>query len=324
MPQALEAGMGKHQVGRIRALEKAASTLWQRHCAGDSVFDDVFAALCRRYDGLDWDTDLLQVAIETEIAEEAEISIQTIRVALDAEIAGRELVIPAFVPIKEPPQQEKRGNDGGDPVTIEGLDDHKEGETGLDLANETPVEPADAPIQPQDHPDAATADVSESLIDVGHSIPVDLKSLRGRAWTLAARIAQRNGIGDRVVPLSGKGLGYVLSDVPDHALADQLDEDAIAQVCLLWWQLAACSEMTFAPIASIVPTLPADSVLRRALEDQDAGLLFDNIWTLDPGHIGYRIWYSLPERDWRDLLNLMDTYRRIRHLAADAGTAIWD
>jgi ParB family protein of integrating conjugative element (PFGI_1 class) len=323
IPQALEAGMGKHQVGRIRALERASSTLWQRHCVGDdSVFDDVFAALCHRYDGLDWDTDLLQAAIETEIAEEAEISIQTIRVALDAEIKGRELVIPEFVPIKEPPQPERQG-DGG-PVTLEGLDDHDEGESGVNLAGEAPVYPADAPIQPQDYPDVPTADVSESLIDAGHSIPADLKSLRGRAWTLAARIAQRNGIGDRVKPLSGKGLGYVLSDVPDHALADQLDEDAIAQVCLLWWQLAACSEMTFAPVESIAPTLPADSVLRRALEDQDAGLLFDNIWTLDPGHIGYRIWYSLNDRDWRDLLNLMDTYRRIRHLAAETGTAIWD
>jgi ParB family protein of integrating conjugative element (PFGI_1 class) len=325
IPQALEAGMGKHQVGRIRALESASRNLWQRHCAGDdSVFDDVFAALCRRYDGLDWDTDLLQVAIETEIAEEAEISIQTIRVALDAEIKGRELVIPEFVPIKEPPQPEKQGNGDGDPVALEGLDDNEEGESDVNQAGEAPVYLADTPIQPQDHPDDPIADASEFLVDAGHTKPTDLKSLRGRAWTLAARLAQRNGIGDLVVPLSGKGLGYVLSDVPDHALADHLDEDAIAQVCLLWWQLAACAEMTFAPIASIVPTLPADSVLRRALEDQDAGLLFDNIWTLDPGHIGYRIWNALHDRDWRDLLNLMDTYRRIRHLAAETGTAIWD
>jgi len=325
IPQALEAGMGKHHVGRIRSLEKAARNLWQRYCAGDdSAFDDVLAALCRRYDGLDWDTDVLQSAIETEIAEETETSIQTIRVALDAKIKGREMVIPAFIPIKEPPQPEKRGNDDGDPVTIEGLDGNEEGEPGLTEASEAPACPVDAPIQPQDHPDDATADVSESLIDAGPSKPTDLKSLRGRAWTLAARLAQRNGIGELVVPLSGKGLGYVLSDVPDHALADQLDEDALAQICLLWWQLAACAEMTFAPIASIVPTLPADSVLRRALEDQDAELLFNNIWTLDPGHIGYRIWYSLHDRDWRDLLNLMDTYRHIRHLAAETGTAIWE
>jgi ParB family protein of integrating conjugative element (PFGI_1 class) len=325
MPQALEAGMGKHQVGRIRALQKAASTLWQRHCAGDdSVFDDVFDALCRRYDGLDWDTDLLQVAIETEIAEEAEISIQTIRVALDSELAGRDVVIPEYVPLKEPPQQERRDSGDGNPLTSETDDDQEDAETGFSESAETLVASDELSIQPPDHPEDATADVSGSMIDDGQHMPTDLKSLRGRAWTLAARIAQRNGFGDRVTPLSGKGLGYVLSDVPDHALADQLDEDSVAQICLLWWQLAACSEMTFAPVESIAPTLPADSVLRRALETQDAGLLFDNIWTLDPGHIGYRIWYSLPERDWRDLLNLMDTYRRIRHLAADTGTAIWD
>ena len=325
VPQALEAGMGRHQVERIRALERAARTLWQRYCAGsDGVFDDVFSALCRRYDGMDWDTDLLQVAIETEIAEEAETSIQTIRVALDSELTGRDVVIPDYVPLKEPPQQERRDTADGNPLTSETDDDQEEAETGLSEAAETPVVSDEASIQPPEHSDAATADVSESLIDDGQYMPTDLKSLRGRAWTLAARIAQRNGFGDRVKPLSGKGLGYVLSDVPDHALADQLDEDSVAQICLLWWQLAACSEMTFAPVDSIAPTLPADSVLRRALENQDAGLLFENIWTLDPGHIGYRIWYSLPERDWRDLLNLMDTYRRIRHLAADTGTAIWD
>ena len=263
IPQALEIGMGRRQVERIRAFERAARSIWQQRCtSSDSEFETVFAALCRRYDGLDWDTDVLQSAIETEIAEEAEISIQTIRVALDAEIKGREVVIPEFISIKEPPQPEKRGNDDGDPVTIEGLDGNEEGEPGLTEASEAPACPVDAPIQPQDHPDDATADVSESLIDTGPSRPTDLKSLRGRAWTLAARLAQRNGIGELVVPLSGKGLGYVLSDVPDHALADQLDEDALAQICLLWWQLAACAEMTFAPIASIVPTLSSMSRLR--------------------------------------------------------------
>ena len=324
-PQALEAGMGNHQVVRIRALERAASTLWQQCCSGgDSAFDEVFAALCRRYDGPDWDTDVLQGAIETEIAEEAETSIHTIRVALDAEIKGRELVIPEFVPIKEPPKPERRDSGYGNPVATEVLDDKKEGDTSLAHASETSPVSVAVPIQPQDDPVDPTTDVSESLIDASHSKPTDLKSLRGRAWTLAARLAQRNGIGDLVMPLSGKGLGFVLRDVPDPVLADQLDEDALAQVCMLWWQLAACAEMTFAPLEAIVPILPADSVLRRALEDQDAELLFNSIWTLDPGHTGYRLWQSLHDRDWRDLLNLMDTYRCIRHLAAETGTAIWD
>ena len=329
-PLAFEAGLGSRQVIRIRALERAARSLWQQYCSGgDSAFDEVFTALCRRYDGPEWDTDVLQGAIENEIAEEAETSIHTIRVALDAEINGRELVIPEFVPIKEPPTQERRDGSDENSVTTEGLNDHGASDSGLEAGGETPsgmdAAPMDAaPIPPQDNLDESTVDVSDTLIDASDSKPNDLKSLRGRAWTLAARLAQRNGIGDLVIPLSGKGLGFVLRDVPNPVLADQLDENALAQVYILWWQLAACSEMTFAPIESITPTLPSDSILRRAIEGQDAELLFNSIWTLDPGHTGYRLWQSLHERDWRDLLNLMDTYRSIRHLALETGTVIWE
>jgi hypothetical protein len=81
--------------------------------------------------------------------------------------------------------------------------------------------------------------------------------------------------------------------------------------------------MTHAPLEAILPALPGDSLLRRALKTEDAGLLFEHIWTLDPGHTGYWLWYSLHERDWRDLIHLMAIYRRIRQLAAETGTALW-
>jgi ParB family protein of integrating conjugative element (PFGI_1 class) len=313
IPQAFEAGLGKQQVLRLRALERAGRGIWQRRCtSSEGGFDAVFAALCRRYDGPDWDTEALQSGIETEIAEEAETSLHTIRVEIDAEVAGRDLVIP------------DQGDGDGHAAATEGLDDTDAEDTGVKPAGEAPVEPVEALTPPQDDDNDSTANVSESRMDAAHSRPTDLKSLRGRAWTLAARLAQRNGFGELVVPLSGKGLGFVLRDVPDPVLTDQLDEAALAQVCMLWWQLAACSEMTFAPLESIVPILPTDSVLRRALEEQDAELLFNSIWTLDPGHTGYRLWRPLHDRDWRDLLDLMETYRQLRHLAAESGTALWD
>ncbi len=115
----------------------------------------------------------------------------------------------------------------------------------------------------------------------------------------------------------------MLQDVPDPALAEQLDEESLSQISMLWWQLAACAELTYAPLASILPLLPDDSILRRALEKQDADLLFKSIWTLDPGHTGYRLWRPLSDRDWSDLIHLMDTYRRIRRIAADTGTRLW-
>ena len=334
IPQALEAGMGKHQVAQIRALERAAKHLWKRCCAGgDSAFELVFTTLCRRYDGPDWDTSLLQGAIETEIAEDAETSIHTIRVMLDAELDGRAVVFAETEPVPELCERVKHRVEIDDTATSEGCDDEGDREAGL---VPTPIAPAErqgadgveALDQTQDHPDDHAVDVTAPLatqrIITGQAGPGDLKSLRGRAWTLAARLAQRNGIGDLITPLSGKGLGFVVRDVPAPALAEQLDDDALSQIAMLWWQLAACSEMTFAPLESIMPTLPADSLLRRALEEQDAALLFNSVWTLDPGHTGYRLWRSLHDQDWRDLLNLMDTYRQIRHVAAETGAAIWE
>ena len=147
--------------------------------------------------------------------------------------------------------------------------------------------------------------------------------MRSRAWTLAARLTQRNGIGDLVEPLPSNGLGFILRDVPDPALAGKLDEESLSQLSTLWWQLAACAELTHAPLESILRVLPDGSILRRALEMQDADLLFKSIWTLDPGQSGYRLWRQLDDRDWQDLIQLMDTYRRIRVTAADSGARIW-
>ena len=318
MPQALEAGLGKLQVQRVRSLERAARALWQRFCPGEAAaFDAVFEALCRRYDAPGWSIDPLQGAIENEIAEEAELSIHSVRVALDAVLGGREVELPAIKPDPAPP---------ADPSI------HAAGEAEQPERTEraAPPMPGDDVQEPRKEAGDQRAVPGRGPSPPGGSgVPGetglrDLKSLRARAWTLAARLAQRNGIGDLVVPLSGKGLGYVLRDVPDPALAEQLDDEALGQVSMLWWQLAACAEMTFAPLESIVPELPGASILRHALEKQDAGLLFRSVWTLDPGQTGYRLWRTLHARDWQDLVHLMDTYRQLRHLAARGGTSLWE
>lgn len=161
------------------------------------------------------------------------------------------------------------------------------------------------------------------LSDPSLGRPTDLKSLRARAWTLAARIAQRHGLADLVVPLPGQGLGFLLTDVPDAALLERLEEDDLAQVSTVWWWLAACAEVTVAPVEQVSALLPWESVLRRALEDHDADLLFRSLWTLDPGHTGYRLWRRLDARGWDDLLALMETYRAIHAQAAEAGVPLW-
>jgi hypothetical protein len=190
------------------------------------------------------------------------------------------------------------------------------------IANVTKGPAYDAPPAMDTSPDRAEAPIESS--DSGEeSLPTNLKFLRARAWTLAARLAQRHGIGELVAPLPSRGLGFVLRDVPDPALAEQLDDDTLSRLSLLWWHLAACAELTVAPVDAVLANLATDSVLRRALETEDAGLLFASVWTLDPGHAGFRLWRLLDARDWQDLLDLMATYRALHQVADATRTPLW-
>ncbi|RDH87717.1 MAG: chromosome partitioning protein ParB [endosymbiont of Escarpia spicata] len=333
IPIALEGGLGRPHVERIRRLERAAQKIWQDRCSESAEdFEEVFTTLCKRYDGPDWDTDVLRSALETEIAAALDVSIHTVRVMLDAEMAGRELVIPEA---EVKPDEESLEPEC---ATDESFDaDQDDGRSRISSSDRTSADELPPELPDQSNPGSApdtglldddvkeTSKFETELPNIPNDTgPSDLKSLRGRAWTLAARLAQRNGMADLVEAVSGKGLGFVLRDVPDPTLADQLDEDSLSQLTMLWWQLAACAEMTFAPLEAMLPLLPDESILRRALETEDADLLFSSIWTLDPGHTGYRLWRPLDDRDWRDLLALMDTYRRIRRIAADTGVSVWE
>lgn len=330
IPLALNAGLGRPQVQKIRALDRAARRIWEQRGLGDEEeFNQVFATLCQRYDDPDWDTDLLRSAIETEIAEQADISVHTLRVELDAQIEGRELILPEFEDDNfvgseddetdwlagSEPNQETTCNESGsvEPDSLE-----TQAELPAEIQDQQPGTLPEPELESESDPTV------KRLLDDEQPGSGDIKSLRARAWTLAARLAQRNGLSDLVEPLSGRGLGFILRDVPDPALADQLDDDSLSQVSMVWWQLAACAEMTVAPVEIIVATLPAESVLRQALEQQDAGLLFNSVWTLDPGHTGYQLWRRLGEQDWSDLLSLMSTYRQIHHLAESSGIRLWE
>ncbi|MET0118880.1 MAG: ParB family protein [Sedimenticola sp.] len=335
IPVALEGGLGRPHVERIRRLERAVHKIWQDRCSESAEdFEEVFTTLCKRYDSPDWDTDVLRSALESEIAAALDVSIHTVRVMLDAEIAGRELVIPE-AEVEPDPNEESSELEH---PTDESFDaDQDDGGSRVSSSDRTSTDELPPELPDQSNPGRAPDtgllddDVKETSQPdtelpnlTNDTSPNDLKSLRGRAWTLATRLAQRNGMADLVEAVSGKGLGFVLRDVPDPTLADQLDEDSLSQLTMLWWQLAACAEMTFAPLEAMLPLLPDESILRCALETEDADLLFSSIWTLDPGHTGYRLWRPLDDRDWRDLLALMDTYRRIRRIAAETGVSVWE
>lgn len=297
IPQALAAGLGRPQISRIRALEKAAAGLWRDYGLGTQAeFESVFQALCERYDSPDWDLGSLRRALEAEIAEAAGLGIQAASMALQSALA------PARLPVTER-RDPVVPNHISAPENLSGDEGH--GDKPAD--NEADVSCPGA----VDNPDVRSASTQ------------DINAWRERLGGLAMGLADRNGLADIVQALSGRGLGYLVVDVPAAGLIEQLDEAGLARVSMLWWQLAAGCELTVAPPAIILPLLPKGSVLHRALGEADPDLLFGRVWTLDPGHAGYRLWCRADEQDWSDLRALMDAYRKIHRAAKAQGVNLW-
>jgi len=316
MPMVLRAGLGKPQVEKIRALDSTARQVWDSRGLGDeAAYNEVFSALCRRCDGPDWDLDRLGHAIENEIAEAAEVSIQTIRMEMSGRLAGYEPALPGGYAEDEEPESPVLSS----PDQVGGTNSNKEatsseeGERDDPMPSESEVVDLSVEVPSEDAPVTA----------VGQTRLTDLKSLRGRAFALAGLLAQHHGIGDLIQPLPVKGLGFVVRDVPDPTLTDALDDAMRAQVSSVWWQLAACAEMTVAPLEELAPVLNSDTVLWRALEAGDMRMLFDRVWTADPGQQGYWLWRQLGVKDWQHFMNLMDNYRQLHEVAGAQNKPLW-
>ena len=73
--------------GHILALDKAARALWLERCIGtEAEYETVFAALCSRYDGTEWDCAQLRRALDAEVAERGECSIHESHLELESRL----------------------------------------------------------------------------------------------------------------------------------------------------------------------------------------------------------------------------------------------
>jgi len=222
IPQALSAGMGSPQVERIRALERVARAIWCNKSLGaEEEFDEIFAALCRRYDSPDWVADILQGALETEIAEAAELDLPLVRLELDARLARRPY--PVIVP---------------------------------ELQEDAPAQdrPRQATTSSGTESVAVAKHVKSSLEANEQS---QLGRLRQRAKQLASQLAQADGLGHLVKPLRDHGPGFVMQDVPNETFTEVPGEDLAQVSTALWWQLTACSDEDWQTLVALTETYRA-------------------------------------------------------------------
>jgi hypothetical protein len=159
-----------------------------------------------------------------------------------------------------------------------------------------------------------------AVVSVGDGAQV----LRAKAFQLASTLAQRHHFGELIAPLNGQGCGFLVTDVVDPSLREKLGEQSYEQISTLWWHLLGCAELTAIPAEQASRFLPAESVLRRAIEIADLDLVLDHVATLDPGHFGRVLWRRLADEDWQMLLELLSVYRALYKSVQAEGRSVWD
>jgi hypothetical protein len=183
---------------------------------------------------------------------------------------------------------------------------------------------------PQQHPmdggGEGERNASPTIEHVPGPVPVSEAThvLRAKAFQLAATLAQRHHFGELIEPLHGQGCGFIVTDVVDPSLREKLGEETYERISTLWWHLLGCAELTAIPATQAGQLLPAESVLRRALEIGDLDLVLDHVATLDPGRFGRALWQRLTDEDWQTLLELLSVYRALSKSVQAEGHSLWD
>jgi ParB family protein of integrating conjugative element (PFGI_1 class) len=337
---ALNSGLGKLQVRRIRKLERVGREIWiLRDIGADAEFDEVFETLCRRYDSEDWQFEPLRQAIEVEIAEAAEVSIQVIRMEFDCRLSGREPEIPDFLVEDEATHGDFPVSLRDEPAIVSDAERQAEAITSLgpDEASsnsDTLRNELSQNLQDQDHqqdslqiaielPPESNNEALFRRIGIQSKERIPISLLRETACRLAQRLARRHGMGELIKPLTENGLGFLVCDVPPASIVDQLDDAMLAKITTMWWQLIAFAEVTLAPREAVLTILDAESVVGAAVRSGDGRRLIDEVSTVNPADLGQHFWRQLNYEDWCDWLCLAHNYRELHRMAQQLNTPLW-
>jgi ParB family protein of integrating conjugative element (PFGI_1 class) len=330
MPAALHAGLGRPQLQRIRNLEQVGRGLWQRARLGElTEFRDMFRALCRRYDAVDWQFGLLRQALETELAEAAEAGLQSIRMAFEHGLSGQATFADPMYPASDP-----------------GCALSEEVSTGVaeeSQAGQRYSEPASESLQARDCRDGDRSPVKTGMrsLQLVVEVPARAESdargeagedlcetrahisqLRAQAFVLAERLASRWGFADLIAEVDD-GAGFVVCNEPLASHIGRLDGEGRTVLTTLWWHLVAIAEMPFASPQATARLLYPESRLRTAISTNDWSGLRERLSTPEPMQLGLFFWRQLDGSDWQDWLSLTRCYRDL-HGVLDDRHSLWD
>lgn len=284
---------------------KAGKRLWPLYELEAGEFDAVYTACLSGAEGPDWEIDKARRAFEAQVAERTGKSISEVSLDLDFLLAGASLPQLAIADTVDAPgsvrvADQPLGNTG----------DTGKVTTDRESLLAESTRPAPRLKLVKDGPRA-------------NGMPNDrLMDLREKAFLLASRLAEHNLLDDVLIP-SPVGFGYLILDVPDPSIEQQIDRPRYEKICCLWWELTACCEVMLAPDPIITDFLPEGSTLTEAITGKDFSTLVTRVLACNPGEVGFRLRSRLDDEDWDNLIRLMQTHRKIRSVSDQRKQELW-
>ena len=351
LPLALNSGIGRPQVERIRGLERAFTECWRAlglvdpGSGVDETVQAVFVELLARHDGEALDLDLIRRELEIEVSVTADIDVQRASLLVGAALDGRPLGSLSDGAASTPVENDDPGEERQEPASEKHAEQPQM--TSSQLLSPPPDDAKGNVRSPPSSTDDTNTAISGAAKDTdgtqgthrqGSSASSNheqvasdqLPAFREEAATLATEMAVAARMGDAIIYPIAAGAGFLVG--PTALISEDLISDEhLKHLVYLWWSLAQVSEQ-FADGSRAAEYMPADwatTPFKEAVDhagtftffrwhslvdEANAPVVWEAIPLATLPGFGPLMWPQLSEAVWQTFQRLVDVYRAIHRV----------
>ncbi|MDO9452932.1 MAG: ParB N-terminal domain-containing protein [Stagnimonas sp.] len=324
IPTALDTGIGKPQIEKLRQLQTGAKQVWDNHRLGSAeMFEAVFVEALAQADGETWNHENAWRSVEVALAQRAAEPMNRIAAELDAllvggvgtdEEPGAMSRTPASVQDRledfgprteeQRPAAAPRGTDGR---TAAPADTPPRSST----RESPPAQASPASVFPVETP---TAGSENDALD-------SAEKLRQRMFETAHRAAAELGLAPCVTRYA-QGAGYLVTQFPPAGFVHG-DPNLVQATSWWWWFLVSMSETLEVPPLQARKLFPSDSPVAQAhvMRDEQARYeaMFAQAGAPDVSRFGFCVLTQMSASLLKAYRQLEDDYRALSERSRQRG-----